>query len=63
MKTLVAHRACISEMGMMAPSGCTSPITTSVGRSNPGGNMYLYRLALFPETGSILDGRKGKEKL
>ena len=41
LKTRVAHRAWISEMGMMAPSGCTSPMTASVFLSKSGGNTYL----------------------
>lgn len=63
LKTRVAHLACISEMGMMAPSGCTRPIIASVGRSSSGGNTYLYSDALFSVTETTCEARKGKENL
>ena len=50
LKTRVAQRACISEMGMMAPRGWMRPITARVGFSRPGGNTCLYSDVLFPVT-------------
>ena len=63
LKTRVAHLACISDMGIMAPSGCTRPMIARVVRSNSGGNTYLYRDALFPETEVTWEARNGKENL
>lgn len=63
LKTRVAHRACISEMGMIAPSGCTSPMIARVGRCNSGGNTYLYRDVLFSDTEMTCEGKNGKENL
>lgn len=63
LKTLVAHRACISLIGMMAPNGCTNPMIASVGRSRSGGNTYLYRDVWLSVTGTTLEARKGKENL
>lgn len=63
LKTRVAHLACISEMGIMAPSGCTKPMIARVGRSNSGGNTYLYRDVLFSEAETTCEARNGKENL
>lgn len=63
LKTRVAHLACISEMGIMAPRGCTRPMIARVGRSNSGGNTYLYRDALFSDTETTCEARNGKENL
>ncbi len=63
LKTRVANLACISEMGIMAPSGCTRPMTARVGRSNSGGNTYLYRDVLFSDAETTFEARNGKENL
>lgn len=63
LKTLVAHLACISEMGIMAPRGCTRPIMARVWRSNSGGKTYLYKDPLLSDTAITCGARKGKENL
>lgn len=40
-KTLAAHRACISTMGMIGPFVWKRPMTASVGRNREGGNSLL----------------------
>ena len=45
--TLVAHRHCISEIGLTAPSGWMPPITASVPCSSWGGHIWRNRRQLL----------------
>src|SRR6218665_4147389 len=62
LNTRVTHRHCISDIGMMPPSGWKHPITAIaiVEGEMSGGNTYLYRLTSLSLTSNALWSIKGK---
>src|SRR6218665_2547317 len=59
-RTRATHRLCISDIGMIPPTGWMQPITAIVEGEMSGGNTYLYRLTSLSLTSSALWSMKGK---